>query len=296
MIQLMIKERQKYTRGNVNMSLKLMYITNNPDVALIAEKNGVDRVWVDLETFGKEERQKYMNTVKSKHTVDDIKRIAPLLTTSEMLVRVNSWNENSVQEIQDVIDAGADIIMLPMWKTTSEVTNFINTVDGKCKTILLLETKEAVECLDDVLKIDGIDEIHIGLNDLHLSYRLTFMFELLSNGTVDAICEKIKTTGIPYGFGGVARLGTGELPAEKIIMEHYRIGSTRAILSRSFCNTELISDIDAIDTIFSEHLYELRRYEESLKDTTAERFIQNKQEVSKCVEKIVEMKKREREV
>lgn len=277
------------------MSLKLMYITNNPDVALIAEKNGVDRVWVDLETFGKEERQKYMNTVKSKHTVDDIKRIAPLLTTSEMLVRVNSWNENSVQEIKDVIDAGADIIMLPMWKSISEVTNFINAVDGKCKTILLLETREAVECLDDVLKIDGIDEIHIGLNDLHLSYRLTFMFELLSNGTVEMICEKIKAAGIPYGFGGVARLGTGELPAERIIMEHYRIGSTRAILSRSFCDAELISDMDTIDTIFSKYLSELRRYEESLKDTTAERFIENKQEVLKCVEKIVEMRKRERD-
>ena len=28
------------------MALKLMYITNNADVALIAEKYGVDRIWV----------------------------------------------------------------------------------------------------------------------------------------------------------------------------------------------------------------------------------------------------------
>lgn len=40
------------------MSLKLMYITNRVDVALVAEKYGVDRIWVDLETLGKEERQK----------------------------------------------------------------------------------------------------------------------------------------------------------------------------------------------------------------------------------------------
>ena len=38
--------------------LKLMYITNNPQIALIAQKYGVDRIWVDLETLGKEERQK----------------------------------------------------------------------------------------------------------------------------------------------------------------------------------------------------------------------------------------------
>ena len=33
------------------MFLKLMYITNSVDVALIAEKYGVDRIWIDLETF-----------------------------------------------------------------------------------------------------------------------------------------------------------------------------------------------------------------------------------------------------
>ena len=80
------------------MALKLMYITNKPDVALVAEKYGVDRIWIDLETLGKEERQKGMNTVKSNHTVDDVRRIKPLLSTSEMLVRVNPWNENSEKE------------------------------------------------------------------------------------------------------------------------------------------------------------------------------------------------------
>ena len=37
-------------------------------------KNGVDRIWIDLETLGKEERQKGMNTVKSKHSIEDIKK------------------------------------------------------------------------------------------------------------------------------------------------------------------------------------------------------------------------------
>ncbi len=38
------------------------------------KKNGVDRIWIDLETLGKEERQKGMNTVKSKHSIEDIKK------------------------------------------------------------------------------------------------------------------------------------------------------------------------------------------------------------------------------
>lgn len=272
-----------------DMALKLMYITNRPDVALIAEKYGVDRIWIDLETLGKEERQKGMNTVKSNHTVDDVRRIKPLLSTSEMLVRVNPWNENSEKEIEDVVTAGADIIMLPMWKSAAEVTKFLSVVDGRCKTTLLLETKEAVECLDEVLENGGMDEIHIGLNDLHLSYGMTFMFELLANGTVEMLCKKIREKGLPYGFGGIARLGTGDLPAEKVIMEHYRLGSTRAILSRSFCDVFKMSDVGEIEKVFKENMADLLAYEDKVSRMTD--FTENQEEVVRDVARIVEMKK-----
>lgn len=271
------------------MSLKLMYITNSPEIALIAEKYGVERIWIDLEILGKEERQRGMNTVKSQHTVEDIKRIKPLLTTSEVLVRVDPWNENSQEEIDDVVSAGADMIMLPMWKSVAEVTNFLNAVDGRCKTTLLLETQEAAECLDEVLEKGGMDEIHIGLNDLHLSYGLTFMFELLANGTVEALTKKIAAKGIPYGFGGIAQLGGGDLPAEKIIKEHYRIGSTRAILSRSFCNTDIFKELPEIEKIFSVNMKSLREYEASLANCTD--FDRNQAEVKEAVAKIVKAKR-----
>lgn len=52
--------------------LKLMYITNRPEVAHIAELSGVDRIFVDLETIGKQERQGGMDTVQSHHTLDDV--------------------------------------------------------------------------------------------------------------------------------------------------------------------------------------------------------------------------------
>lgn len=93
-----------------------MYITNNPDVALVAEKNAVQRIWIDLETLGKQERQHNINSVKSHHCVSDIEIISKLLTNSELLVRVNPMNPCSEHEINQVIEAGADMIMLPMWK------------------------------------------------------------------------------------------------------------------------------------------------------------------------------------
>ena len=264
-----------------------MYITNNPDVALIAQNNGVDRIWVDLETLGKEERQKGLDAVKSKHSVADIRKIKPLLTTSEMLVRVNPWNDGSIDEINEVIDAGADIIMLPYWKTPGEVKSFIDTVNGRCKTTLLLETKEAVECIDEVLMAGGFDEIHIGLNDLHLSYKMTFMFELLTDGTVEMLCNKFRTVGIPYGFGGIAKLGAGMLPAEKVITEHYRLGSTRAILSRSFCNVDIIQDKDEINRIFSDEMYKLRSFEKKVVLFSECEMNRNNDEVKQLVNQIV---------
>lgn len=274
------------------MPLKLMYITNDPKVAMIAEKNDVDRIWIDLEILGKEERQKGMNTVKSKHEIGDIKKIKLLLSRSELMVRVNPWNKDSETEINAVIEAGADLIMLPMWKGKKEVEDFVYCVDGRAKTILLLETREAVESIDSVLTLNGIDEIHIGLNDLHLSYGLTFMFELLSNGTVENLCKKIKKASIPYGFGGIARIGEGMLPAEKVILEHYRLGSTRAILSRSFCNADEIKDIDEIEKVFSENMRILRDYEKQIVTYSPEDILNNTKEVINLVNEIVEMKRK----
>ncbi len=269
------------------MALNLMYITNNPAVAIIAEKYGVDRIMIDLETLGKEERQKNMNTVKSHHNISDIKTISNMLVSAETLVRINPWNNTSVKEIEEVISAGADRIMLPMWKTFYEVDSFLEAVKGRVHTTLLLETKEAVEILDDVLNHPLIDEIHIGLNDLHLSYGLNFMFELLSNGTVEKLCNKCNKQGIPYGFGGIAKIGEGTLPAERIVMEHYRLGSTRAILSRSFCNAEEIKDISIIQDIFVENMAKLREYEDTLAYKTQEEYGENIQAVKDCVTTIV---------
>jgi len=276
------------------MALNLFYITNRPDVALLTEKYGVDRIWIDLETLGKEDRQAGINSVKSNHQISDIRKIKPLLTRAEMLVRVNPWHDGSPEEIDAVVEAGADIVMLPMWKSVEEVEKFLAAVGGRTKTVLLLETKEAVECVDEVLKLD-FDEIHIGLNDLHLSYGMTFMFEPLANGMVEALCEKFKARGIPYGFGGIARLGKGMLPSEKVIMEHYRLGSTRAILSRSFCDINTCEDLHEVETRFRENMKPLRDYEktcEGLADTVYEK---NRLEVISCVEQIVAGIKEKRE-
>lgn len=80
------------------------------------------------------------------------------------------------------------------------------------------------------------------------------------------------------------------MPAENVIQEHYRLGSTRAILSRSFCNVDNFNSIEDIDNVFFENIEKLRKYEESLKNNTTNDYLANEILVKKMVEKIVSSK------
>lgn len=257
------------------MSLKLMYITNDPEIAKIAEKHGCDRIFLDLETIGKEERQRGMNTVKSHHHLSDVPILRKVLTKSELLVRVNPLYDGTQKELDSVIKDGADIVMLPMFRTADDARRFVKMVNGRCKVMLLAETKDAMENLEEICQVPGIDEIHIGLNDLHLELHKQFMFELLADGTVDRMAAILKKHHITFGFGGIARLDEGMLPARHIIGDHYRLGSTIAILSRSFCDSWIIDDLEEIDRVFKYGLMEIREYEERLTHESKDFFENN---------------------
>jgi len=261
------------------MAIKLIYITNNEAVARIAQGSGVDWIFIDLEVRGKAERQGHLNTVQSDHSVEDVRNLKPILRISELLVRVNPPYDGTKKEVDQVIAAGADIVMLPYFKTKQEVEDFIACVNGRAKTCLLLETPEAVDNIDSILNVPCIDSIHIGLNDLHLAHGMHFMFELLADGTVERLCQKIGAKKIPYGFGGMARIGELDPPAEAILAEHYRLGSSMVILSRSFCNAAEFKDQDQIMEIFDTGVKKIRACEAGLQGADKSFFESNQKYV-----------------
>lgn len=274
------------------MALKLMYITNSPDIALIAEAAGVDRIFVDMEYIGKDIRQHGMDTVLHHHTLEDLASVRAVVTRSKVLVRCNPIHEatalysDSATEIDGIISGGADIIMLPYFKTVTEVRTFLSLVNGRARTCLLVETPEAVENIREILDLPGVDEVFIGLNDLSLGLGKKFMFEVLADGTVEALCRIFKEKGVPYGFGGIASLGRGMLPAEHIIKEHYRLGSTSVILSRSFCNTNKVTDKRVLRYIFMDGVSQVRRLEQDCATGQVD-YLQNKQDLCDIVNQIV---------
>lgn len=268
--------------------LKLMYITNNPAVANIAVAAGVDRIFIDMEVLGKTERQGGMDTVQSCHVPKDIVRVRDAVgSNAEIVARINPLNRNSQSEIDVSVRNGADVIMLPMWRTADDLRRLVEMVDGRAKVMPLLETDTAADNLKEAVKVSGIDEMHIGLNDLHLCYHMKFMFQLLADGTIDRLFGQIREAGIPCGFGGVGRPGSGLLPAENIIGEHYRLGSQYVILSRSFCDVKKVSDMEAIRRTFSEGVADIRRVERECSAWTREQHEANHAKVRTCVDQIM---------
>ncbi len=269
------------------MPLKFMYATNNPIVAKVADEVGVDRIWVDLETMGKEERQKGMDTLKSHHTMEDISVIRKVLTNSKLLVRVNPMYEGTKAEVDEAIARGADILMLPMFRTAEDAARFVDMIAGRARVLLLLETVDAERNVHGIVKVPGVDEIHIGINDLHLEHHQSFLFELLADGTVDRLCGVIREAGLPYGFGGITKLDGGALPGRQVIAEHYRLGSSMAILSKSFFDAQIHTDIEDVKQVFSADFKAIRDYEKRLSNESKKFFENNRLQVSEVVRQII---------
>lgn len=269
-----------------------MYITNKPAVAQIAEEAGVDWIFLDMEFIGKDARQGGLDTVQNHHSVKDVKNIKVAVKKAKVLVRVNPIHQgladypSSKEEIDDVIAAGADIIMLPFFKTVEEVKKFIGYVSGRAKTLLLMETTEAAQLVDEILEVPGIDMIHLGLNDMHLELGMRFMFQLLADGTVEKLGKKIEAKGIPFGFGGIATLDGGDLPGSMVLKEHVRLGSSMVIVSRSFCNTDVVTDLNEVKRIFDTGISGLRSLEKEAAQADASYLEENRKAVVTAVNKI----------
>ncbi len=244
--------------------LKLMYICNDPEMAALAAKTGVDRIFVDLEIIGKKERQGHRDTLISSHEIEDVIKVRKSVPDCELLVRINPMYAGTKQEVEQVIVAGADLVMLPMFMSAMEVSQLVELVAGRAKVIPLVETPQAMAEFSSIVSIEGVDEIYFGLNDLHVALGMSFMFEPLANGMVEEMANIAKGAKVPFGFGGIARVGEGMLPGDMVLAEHLRLGSSMVILSRTFQRTEGSSDVSLNMSIFKKEIDRLRDEEKRL--------------------------------
>ncbi|HSW20136.1 MAG TPA: aldolase/citrate lyase family protein [Ramlibacter sp.] len=214
--------------------LDLLQITNDTAFAARCDALAGMRFFVDLESLGKADRQAGRNTFISTHRMADVAAVRRVASHSQLMVRINPLHAGTTAEVEQVLAQGADLLMLPMFTVPQELHEFSRIVAGRCGIVPLLETRAALECIGQWIATPGLFEVFVGLNDLHISMGLRFMFEPLALGCLDEVAAQARAQGLRFGFGGIARLDEGLLPGRAVLGEHLRLGSSAVILSRTF--------------------------------------------------------------
>jgi hypothetical protein len=236
--------------------MNYLFATDSVEMARKLSLLNHHTIWIDLERNGKFERQG-SNTRISEHEVESIMRIKKCVNV-EVLCRINPIYQRSKDEINKVIDCGADRVMLPMFRSEKEVEIFLRIVDGRVKSNLLFETSQSLARMPVIMQIEEVNEVHLGLNDLHKSLGLDFMFELLAYGIVDYFVSNAKMYFKSYGFGGITSLGSGRLSSHLVLAEQKFLNCNTAIITRDLQNI-------AFDN-FNAYKLELEKIEKYMND------------------------------
>jgi len=215
----------------------LTALTSDPAMIRAADAAGVNRIGLDIERLGKAHRQGHIPGARiSDQRLEELGTVAAHVRHAEVFIRVNPIHLGSREEIEEALALGARAVMLPQFTTAREVEMFVRILGGRASAVLLLETAAGIVNLRDIVAVDGISEIMVGLNDLHLALGMSSHFEVVSSDVIRRISGVVLEAGRRFGFGGVARVDDGSLPVppDLVIAQYPRLGATAAWLSRSF--------------------------------------------------------------
>ena len=170
--------------------------------------------------------------IDCEHGLGSADSCAPLLCSlaggsATALVRVSSADPSIVSR---VLDAGAEGVVIPKVRTAREVEELVGAcryppvgtrgigplrasgyfvharqyfekANQEIAAIVQIETREAVEELDDILAVDGLDAIFIGPADLAaaLGHFLDAEHEEVRT-CVQEILDRAKKAGVPAGY------------------------------------------------------------------------------------------------
>lgn len=132
---------------------------------------------------------------------------------------------------------GVGVVMAPMIGSRDQACAFAELVGGRARTVALVETRQGMDHLSEIAGVPGIDEVHIGINDLSLSLDLQSRWAVLTGTLLHDAAICVRSAGKPFGFGAIARPGDERLPlpSDLVYAEYARVGATRALIARSFC-------------------------------------------------------------
>lgn len=213
--------------------------TNDPHLARQAEAAGIDRIGLDLESHGKAERQpQALATWISPHREDQLPALRKVIRESKLFCRINPIHQGTEDEIERLLDQGVQVMMLPMFSTPHEVQRFIEFVNDRADCVILLENVTAARRISDICSVSGLNEVHVGINDLTLSLGKSNAnrFEVLTSDLMKRIADAVLGKGLRFGVGGIGRAMNNDqvIPGDLIYAQYPRLGATAALIARSF--------------------------------------------------------------
>ena len=193
--------------------------------------SGLSSFLIDLEILGKDLRQLGFNTEIRPGTLEDLRAIAAQ-SAAKVWCRLNRFGSHTPEEVNLVLAAGADVVMLPMITTISEVATFIDLVGQRCEIGLMIETLDGVRLAPKLSRL-SIDYVFFGLNDFAISRGGGSIFQALLDGSVEKVRQAIPD--IRFGVGGLTDLRQGHpIPSFRLLEEINRLGCDFTFLRRSF--------------------------------------------------------------
>jgi hypothetical protein len=243
--------------------------TNDARLATAAAAAGIERIGLDLEKFGKLDRQKGLGTRLSEHSIGEAAAVYAGIPAEGRFARINPVNADSKDEIEQIIAAGAKVLMLPYFHSVGEVEFFVNAVAGRAKTIGLAETLGSLAAIPEIVRPGLLNEVHFGFTDLGIAMRKDH-WGVLRDQRLIAAAEILRDLKMPFGVAGFARPADKSLPfpPSAFIGAVAGLGASRALISRSFLRPVLKQDELAKD------LADLRAFLDRLSDAASSSQLQ----------------------
>jgi hypothetical protein len=198
---------------------------------------GVQRVGVDIERRGKRARQRsWVDARISDHRLEQLRAVAAHAGDAKVFARLNPLHAGTPSEVERAISLGAMALMLPQFRSAAEAERFVDLVAGRAEVLLLLETATALARVREIASVTGVDEIMVGLNDLHHDLGLRSGMELAASPLLEHVAREVRDGGVRFGFGGVSRPDAEGLPLspDLLLARHAELRSSSAWIARSF--------------------------------------------------------------
>ncbi len=189
---------------------------------------GMHDFFIDLEVV----QAPIGSITNSPNQLEDCERIRGYSENIKIFLRPDGEElRRSKDYLQEIIAAKANYIFYPNAEDVDEIKSLSYIIENSgAKFIAMIETTHGFNALSDILAIDTVSGVYMGLHDFSKSLGCRYVFEPILQGYLDQLAAGAKHADKPFGFTSVSPSLTGEMILS-LAKEHARLGSGMTLAS-----------------------------------------------------------------